>query len=131
MDSNDVLGKCFVDIYLIFGQCSVLVVQLLLYAQYLLSYSASDSFQQRGMLSNNLPNIDGDSRSYVVLADLSRVCFDALLSLSRSADVPEHPSQADKIEQKSPNSLGFAAISSLLQRCKQVSSTRFDTQIAF
>lgn len=67
-------------------------------------YSASDSFQHR--------------------ADLSRVCFDALLSISRSSpDNSVNSSDNIKTGAKSivsANSLGTSAITSLLSRCKQV-----------
>lgn len=64
-------------------------------------YSASDSFQHR--------------------ADLSRVCFDALLSISRNgSEVGVNSSNSNKLGSKSVVSLGTSAITSLLNRCKEV-----------
>lgn len=64
------------------------------------------------------------SESFQHRADLSRVCFDALLSISRSGSENNVNSlNSDKKNAKSivsTNSLGVSAITSLLSRCKEV-----------
>ncbi|CAD5226469.1 unnamed protein product [Bursaphelenchus xylophilus] len=68
----------------------------------------------RGSINTMDPNDVLASDSFQQRADLSRVCFDALLSMSKGGE--------DENGKKNSvlNSLGSAAISSLLNRCKQV-----------
>ncbi|KAI6196194.1 Protein MON2-like protein [Aphelenchoides besseyi] len=75
----------------------------------------------RGSINTMDPNDVMDS--FQQRADLSRVCFTALLSLSGSDVVDTSfgsPNDSSSRKNSATNSLGSTAISSLLLRCKQV-----------